>query len=155
MFGNAEERSQEPQGNIRDLMANVDSMTGGVPHSSKRVCLHRHRVVLVNEAAEHVVATDSVSPGSGADLVVGDRHVELDASMRALPVGKADIFTKNSFEVALAKDGQPIEAFGADRPCPALRVGVRPWQSEGCLDAADSLGAEHLVERRADEEYVA
>ena len=49
--------------------------------------------------------------------------------------------------MAVANDEQPIEAFGANRSYPAFRVGVRPWRSDRCLDHADSLGAEHLVER--------
>jgi hypothetical protein len=108
--------------------------------------LHRHRAVLVNEAAEHVVATDFVSRESGADPVAGDRYLKLDSSMRALPVVVAGILAKDSLEVAVANDEQPIEAFGANRSYPAFRVGVRPWRSDRCLDHADSLGAEHLLE---------
>jgi hypothetical protein len=38
----------------------------------------------------------------------------LDASMRALPVVVADIFTKNLFEVALVHDEQPVQALRPD-----------------------------------------
>src|ERR1700688_1203557 len=50
------------------------------------VWLRGHRVVLVDETAQHVVTTDTERSGSGGDPAAGHRHFKIDASVRALLV---------------------------------------------------------------------
>jgi hypothetical protein len=66
--------------------------------------------------------------------------------MRALLVAVSDIFTKYSFEVTVTQDEHPVKAFDANRPHPALRVGIGPRRSDWRLDDPDAFGAEHLGE---------
>jgi hypothetical protein len=73
MFQTAEECSSA-LGNIRFSMdPTSDRLHAEFRRSSNSVCLRCHRVVLVNQAAEHVVATGLESRGSGADPVEADR----------------------------------------------------------------------------------
>ncbi len=110
-----------------------------------RVCLGCQRVVLVNKAAEHVVASDLERRGIGADSVYWDRYLKLDSSMRALAVVVVGIFAQDSLEVATPKDKRPVQALGANRPDPAFCEGISPRRSDWRLDHSDPLGAEHFV----------
>ena len=84
--------------------------------------------------------------GSGDDRAVRDRHAEVDSPVRALLVVVPDVAEKDSFEVTVAQNEQPVETFCPHRPHPALRVRVGPRRSDRCLDYPDALRAEHLVE---------
>jgi hypothetical protein len=46
--------------------------------------------------------------------------------MGTLLVEMTDVVVKDSFEMATSQNEQPVEAFGANRPDPAFRVGVGP-----------------------------
>src|SRR5450755_3625751 len=95
--------------------------------------LRGHRVVLVNESAQHVVTTDVLGcRGSGGGRSGG--HVELDTSMRTLVVVVADILTKDSFEVTLAQNEQPVEALRSDGPHPTFCIGICPRRANRRLD---------------------
>jgi hypothetical protein len=88
-----------------------------------RLC--RHRAILVDEATEHVVTVDAMERrGSAADLTGG--HFKIDSTVRALSVVMADVLAKYPFEVTVAQNEQPVEAFGAHGPHPALCVGSGP-----------------------------
>ena len=121
------------------------SGTRSVRSLPNRVCLGCHRVVLVNKAAEHVVASDLERRGIGADSVYWDRYLKLDSSMRALAVVVVGIFAQDSLEVATPKDKRPVQALGANRPDPAFCEGISPRRSDWRLDHSDPLGAEHFV----------
>jgi len=63
----------------------------------------------VNESAKYVVTMDVVEwQGSGGYPSCG--HVEVDTSMRSLPVVVADVLPKDSLEMATAEDERPVEA---------------------------------------------
>jgi hypothetical protein len=53
---------------------------------------------------------------------------------------------ENMFEVAEAEDEDSIEAVGAERPYPALGVGVRVRRLDRRTDYPDPLASEDLVE---------
>jgi hypothetical protein len=103
-------------------------------------------VVLVDETAEHVVTMDVEQWGIGRCSVVGHGYLKVDTTMRALPVVVIDIFTKYPFEMTLAQDEHPVEAFGPHRPDPTLRKGIGPRRSDRCLDHPDALGPKDLLE---------
>src|SRR5664280_2159855 len=94
-----------------------------VPLRLIRSC--RHRAILVDEATKHVVTVDAMERrGSAADLTGG--HFKIDSTVRALSVVMADVLAKYPFEVTVAQNEQPVEAFGPHGPHPALCVGIRP-----------------------------
>jgi hypothetical protein len=106
--------------------------------SQPAVRLRGHRLVLVDEVTEHVVTMDIQGRGSDG-RAVRDRHVEVDASVRALFVVVPDVAAKDSFEVTLAHHEQPVETFCPHRSHPTLRVSVGPRRSNRCLDDPDGL----------------
>jgi hypothetical protein len=53
---------------------------------------------------------------------------------------------KDLLEVAGPDDQQPVQALGAYRPDPALRVGVRVRRLHRRQQHLGALGAEHVVE---------
>jgi hypothetical protein len=59
--------------------------------------------------------------------------------VRALVVVVPDVAAKDSFEVALAENEDPVETFCPHRPHPTLRVRVGPGRSDRCLDHPDAL----------------
>jgi hypothetical protein len=102
------------------------------PHIAERrrppqAWLRGHRAVLVDEAAKHVVTMDGQRRGSGDDFSAGHRHTEVDSTMRALSVLVVLVLSKDSFELTVAQNEQPVEAFGTNRPHPTFseRVGPR------------------------------
>ena len=101
---------------------------------ASRVCLRRHRAVLVNDAAEHVVATDFVSRVSGAGPVAGDRYLKVDSSMRTVGVVVLDVLGEHDFEVAPSQDEQPVQAFATDGTYPSLGVRVRARCADRCFE---------------------
>ena len=56
--------------------------------------------------------------------------MEIDTSMRALPVVVPYVLPKDSLEMAMAKDKDPIEAFSPNRPHPTFSVGIGPRRSD-------------------------
>ena len=84
--------------------------------------------------------------GSGDGAVGGHRHLKIDSSMRALSVVVADVVPKYSFEMSMAHNENPVEAFSANRPHPAFRERISLRRSDRRLDHPDALGAEYLVE---------
>ena len=99
----------------------------------------------MNETAEYIVTTDVIDHRrSRSDRTGGCR--ESDASVRTLAVVMADVLSKHSLEVAMAKDEHPVEAFASDGSHPTLRVGIGSRRSNRGLNDLDALGAEHLIE---------
>src|ERR1039458_7923905 len=94
------------------------------------VWLRGYRAVLVNEAAEHVVATGLERRGSGGDPSSGG-HLKVDATTGPLLVVATDVVPKDVFEMAMAQNEQHVEAFGANRPHPAPRDPPGPRRSNG------------------------
>ena len=68
---------------------------------------------------------DAESQGIDRVRTVRHRDLKVDASMRALSVVVADVLAKDPFEMTMAKNEAPVEAFGPDGSHPALRVGDR------------------------------
>jgi len=110
-----------------------------VPQAPVSLC--GRPVVFVNEPAKNVLTMDALQSGSGDGPFAGHRYLKIDATMRTLSVVVADILTKYSFEVTVAQNDEPDEAFGADRPHPSFRESVGPRRSDWRLDHPDSLGA--------------
>jgi hypothetical protein len=54
------------------------------------------------------------------------------------------------FEVASAEDHQPVETLVTDGAHEPLRVGVRLWRPDRCVNRLDSFAAEHFVEGGAE-----
>ncbi len=66
--------------------------------------------------------------------------------MRALAVVVLDVVAKNTLKMASPCDQQPVETLLAHAANETLGVGVRLWRADRCVDDADPLAAEHLVE---------
>jgi len=121
-----------------------EERTPDVPLTS--LWLRGHRVVLVNEAAQHVVTNDVDRRGWNLDRAGGCGHAEVDPSVGPLLVVVADVLPQHPLEVPPAQDERPVQALGPHGSHPALRIGVGPRRSDGGLDHPDALGAEHLFE---------
>lgn len=102
------------------------SADGERRNSLRLVWLCSHQVVFVDEPAKNVVTVDVPQRGSDGEAFARHRHLKIDASVRALLVVMADVFSKDSVEVAAANDEQPVQAFGANCPYPAFRESVGP-----------------------------
>jgi hypothetical protein len=74
------------------------------------------------------------------------RRLQPERPMRAMGVVVLGVDPQHLLKVAVADNQQPVQALGADRPDPALGIGV----GVGCLhrrdEHLDTLGAEHVVE---------
>ena len=57
-----------------------------------------------------------------------------------------DVDPEDLPQVATANDQKPVQALGADRPHPALRVRVRPGRLHGRQEHLGTVRAEHIVE---------
>ena len=91
----------------------------------EKAWLRGHRQVPVDETTKHVVAIGVLEQWeSGGDHT--GRHLEIDASMRALAVVIADELPMSSLKMAIVEDEGPIQAFSPDRLHPTLRVGIGP-----------------------------
>jgi hypothetical protein len=124
---------------------NRTSADGERRNSSILVWLRGHRVVFVNEPAKDVVTMHDLQRGGDVQAFARHRYLKIDASVRALLVVMVDVLRKDPFEMAMAQNEQPIEAFGANRPYPAFRESVGPRRSDWRLDHSDAFGTEHLV----------
>jgi hypothetical protein len=88
--------------------------------------LRGHRVVLVDEATEHIVTMDVERRGNSGHPAVEDGPTDVDASVGALLAVVAGVLPEDSFEVPFTQDEHPVEAFGPHRPHPALGVSIWP-----------------------------
>jgi hypothetical protein len=68
--------------------------------------------------------------------------------MRAPPVVALDVLPKDSLEMTMAEDEDPVEAFSPHRPHPTFSEGIGPRRSDRRLDDSDTFGPEYLVETR-------
>jgi hypothetical protein len=66
--------------------------------------------------------------------------------VRTVGVVVLDIDPEDLLQVAAPDDQQPVQAFGAHRPDPALRMGVRVGGLHRRQQHLSALGAEHVVE---------
>jgi hypothetical protein len=92
--------------------------------------------VLMHETAEQVASVDL-----GRLILAGEgwsngwiRWLQPERPVRPVGVVVLDVDSKDLLEVAAANDQQPVQALGADRPDPALGVGV-PRESAGSPSA--------------------
>src|SRR5512133_1725112 len=67
-------------------------------------------------------------------------------SVRTGLVVVPDVNPEDLFEVAAPDNEQPVQALGADRSDPALRVRVRPWCPPWRDQDLGALVADHVVE---------
>ena len=74
-------------------------------------------------SAALIVRTEDGQPGGRI------RRLQHERLVGTVAVVMLDVDPKDPLQVATADDQGPVEALGADRPDPALGVGVRP----GCL----------------------
>ena len=79
-------------------------------------------------SAALIVRTEDGQPGGRI------RRLQHERPVRTVAVVMLDVDPKDPLQVATADDQGPVEALGADRPDPALGVGVRP----GCLTGVTS-----------------
>jgi hypothetical protein len=82
------------------------------------VSLRGHPLVLMDEAAEHVVADDVAGGGIDPLTLLIPRDGKPKASVWPMPVVMADVVGKDPFEVAASGDQGPVEAFGSHGPDP-------------------------------------
>jgi hypothetical protein len=66
--------------------------------------------------------------------------------MRAPPIVVLHVLPKNSFEMTMAEDEDPVEAFSPNRPHPTFSEGIGLRRSDRRFDESDTFGAEYLVE---------
>jgi hypothetical protein len=106
----------------------------------------------VDQAAEQVTAADAIKVDhvGHCALAVGRRLAERwplpEGAVRPVLVGMPRVARKNVLQVAAADDQEPVEAFPADAPDPALGVRSRLRRPHRRLEHPDALGAEDLVE---------
>jgi hypothetical protein len=70
--------------------------------------------------------------------------------VRAVPVVVLDVDPEYLLEMAETNDQQPVQALGADRPNPALRVGIGVRRLHWRNEHVGAFGAEHVVEATAE-----
>jgi hypothetical protein len=87
--------------------------------------------VLVEQTAEDVASTQGASMTLPEDGRRGGRiwWLQPKRPVGTVAVVMLDVDPKDLLQVATANDQKPVQALGADRPHPALRIRVRP----GCL----------------------
>jgi hypothetical protein len=101
-------------------------------------------LVFVDESAEAIAAADFAD--RGIRLTAGNWRAQLERAMWAHRVVVLDVRAQDPFQVALAEDEQPVQAFAPNRPDPALGMGPGAGCLERRADDTHALGAEHLVE---------
>jgi hypothetical protein len=100
--------------------------------------------VLVNQTTEPIAADDVTDlPGW---LATPERRRQPECLVRPRRVVVLDALAQDTFEVALAEDQRPVQAFAPKRPDPALGMGPGAGCSERRADDTHALGAEHGVE---------
>ncbi len=93
---------------------------------------------MVDKAAESITTLDR-SVGAAWRRV---GRFEAEAAVGALGVVVLEVVGDDAFEVPLAGDECPVEAFAADRLHEAFGVGVRGGRSDRGEDDADAVGLE-------------
>src|SRR4029453_16417775 len=72
---------------------------------------------------------------------------KVDVSVRPGPVVVLDEDAEDPLQVTSAEDQDVVEALSSNGADPTLRARVCPACPHGCLDDAEALGPEDLVER--------
>src|SRR5215218_6111000 len=104
--------------------------------------------VLVKQATKEVASAhpgsrslaDQVQPGGWT------RRFQRERPVGTVAVVVLDIHPEDLLQVTTANDQQPVQALGANRPDPTLRVGVRVRRLDRRDEHLGALGAEHVVE---------
>jgi len=78
------------------------------------------------------------------------RRSQFERAVWALLVEMADVHTEDLLELAAAEDQEPVEAFPAHAPDPALRVCVRVRRPDRRADDLDAFASEDRVEGAAE-----
>jgi transposase len=90
--------------------------------------------VLVEQTTEKVSSAYCAGPILADDNRLGAWVGRLQAQcpVRAVPVVVLDVDAQDLFQMISPDDQEPVQALGADRGDPALRVGVRRWCLHWC-----------------------
>ena len=115
-------------------------------HKPDRSCGH---AVFVDQPAEPIAPSQMLFAVRGGELVrrsIVLRRCEAERAMRPMSVVVVRESAEGAFELAAARDQQPIEALSTDGTDEALGDGVRLRRSERRPDDLESLGSEDLVE---------
>jgi hypothetical protein len=94
-------------------------------------------LVFVDEAAESVPATEPIERDGFARSSIGcwrrlgERRPLLERAVRPVLVVMRCVRGDDAFEVAASEDQQPVEAFAAEAPDPALGMALAPAAPAG------------------------
>ena len=106
----------------------------------------------MDQSAEDVNALNApnlVGTGVG-QLDRWNRHVKVDAAVRAAGVVVVNVVGQDPFEVSSVPYQDPIQAFGADGAYPAFGVGVRLRRPRWGPERLDAGRGENCIERRGE-----
>ena len=92
--------------------------------------------VLVNQSTEPIAADDITNLPSW--LATPERRRQPECLVRPGRVVVLDVLPQDTFELALAEDEQPVQAFAPNRPDPALGMGPGAGCSERRADESSS-----------------
>jgi hypothetical protein len=108
--------------------------------------------VLVKQATKEVASAPPGSPSLADQGHSGGwtRRFQPKRSVWSVPVVVLDIDPEGLLQVTTADDQQPVEALGAHRPDPALRMSVRVGGPHRRQEHLGALGAEQIIERAAE-----
>jgi hypothetical protein len=104
--------------------------------------------VLVKQTTEEVASAHGASVILAKNGQPGERawRTKHECPVGTVAVVMPDVDPKDLLQVATANDQEPVQALGADRPHPALRVRVRPGRLHGRQEHLGTIRAEHIVE---------
>src|SRR5215216_3731427 len=104
--------------------------------------------VLVQETAKQVTPLDAGSVILSDDPEASGRIWRLQSERAMRTVRHVD--SKDPLQVPAPDDEQPVEALGADRTNPPLRVGVRVGRLHRREQNLCALGTDHVIEGAAE-----
>src|SRR4029450_4878426 len=108
--------------------------------------------VFVQETAEQVVPLYAGSVILSDDPEASGRiwRLQSERAMRTVLVVMRHVASKDLVQVPAPDNEQPVEALGADRANPPLRVGVRVGRLHRREQNLCALGTEHVIEGAAE-----
>jgi hypothetical protein len=98
--------------------------------------------------------TEQVSSMHAASAILAERGqpggwtwwLQSKCPVRTVPVVVLEIDPEDLLQVTTSDDQQPVQALGADRPNPPLRVGVGVRRLDRRYEHLGTLDADHVVE---------
>jgi len=102
----------------------------------------------VKQATKEVASAHPGSPSLADQGQTGGwtRRFQPKRTVWTMSVVVLDVHPEDVLQVTTADDQQPVQALGANRPDPTLRVGVRVRRLERRDEPLGALGVEHVVE---------